>query len=264
MASVQSGLQTVSRTSPFTIRALQLADLGEALAKGLDDFRAKRSDVIFLALIYPLIGLFLIRFTLGLSLLPLLFPLVAGFALVGPVAAIGFCELSRQREQGDEPSWTRILGIFRRRSLGDIVTLGVLHALIFVSWLGAAWAIYQATLGGHTPTSVTAFFREVLTTPSGWLMILVGNGVGFLFAVLVLSISVVSFPLLLDCEVDAFVAIRTSVKTVLANPVVMAVWGLIVGCALLVGCMLFLVGLAVVLPVLGHATWHLYRRVIVH
>lgn len=187
---------------------------------------------------------------------------MSGFALVGPVAAIGFCELSRQREEGMSPSWTGVLRVFRRTSAGDIITLGVLHAIIFVSWLGAAWLIYSATLGVDPPVSAAAFLREIFTTLPGWMLIVVGNSVGFLFAVLVLSISVVSFPLLLDRDVDAFTAIRTSVRVVVANPVSLAVWGLIVGATLAVSCVLFLVGLAVTVPVLGHATWHLYRKVV--
>src|SRR5262249_37451426 len=112
------------------------------------------------------------------------------------------------------------------------------------------------------PASISQFINDVLTTPAGWNLIIVGNVVGFLFAVLVLMISVVSFPLLLDRDVGAAVAMVTSVRAVLTNPVTMAVWGLIVAALLLLGSLPFFLGLTVVLPVLGHATWHLYRRVV--
>lgn len=245
-----------------TIRTLRVADLLDALRKGFEDFKAKRSDIVFLALIYPIVGLALMRFTLGLSLLPLLFPLVAGFALVGPVAALGFCELSRQREQGVTPSWAGTLHVLRQASIGDIVTLGLLHAIIFVAWMAAAWAIYTATMGGEPPVSAMAFMRDVLTTSEGWALIVLGNGVGFLFAATVLCISCVSFPMLLDRHVNVLTAIRTSVRTVMANPVTMAVWGLIVAVSLMLGTVIFLLGLAVAVPVLGHATWHIYRKAV--
>ncbi|MCZ6743791.1 MAG: DUF2189 domain-containing protein, partial [Alphaproteobacteria bacterium] len=112
------------------------------------------------------------------------------------------------------------------------------------------------------PASIEEFARQIFTTPAGWGLMIVGCGVGFLFAVLVLTISVVSFPMLIDRDVGAMTAIHTSVRSVIANPVTMAMWGLIVAGSLMVGSLPFLFGLAVVMPVLGHATWHLYRKVV--
>jgi uncharacterized membrane protein len=110
--------------------------------------------------------------------------------------------------------------------------------------------------------SVGAFVSDVLTTRAGWTMIVVGCGVGFLFAALVLTISVVSFPLLLDRDVGVEAAVATSARVVRTNPVAMAAWGLIVAAGLVVGSLPLLLGLVIVMPVLGHATWHLYRRVV--
>jgi uncharacterized membrane protein len=246
------------------VRRIGTADLRDVLMKGIDDFRASRTDVIFLCVLYPILGLFFARLASGNSTLPLLFPLVSGFALVGPLAGVGLYEMSRLREQGVESGWTAAFGVVRAPSFGGIVLLGLLLTALFALWLMAAQAIYLLTLGPQPPASIGSFFHDVLTTPAGWLMAGVGVGVGFIFAVLVLSISVVSFPLLLDRKVGVDYAIRTSVRAVAANPGPMALWGLIVACGLVIGSIPLFFGLVIVLPVLGHATWHLYRRVVLY
>jgi uncharacterized membrane protein len=246
----------------LTVRTIKLADLKDALMKGIDDFSAMPSHAVFLCLIYPVVGLIAGRLVIGYDVLPLLFPLVAGFALVGPFAAIGLYEMSRRREQGLDISWRHVLDVRYAPSFGAIVALGLLLMVIFLIWLAAAQGIYIATFGYPPAASIPNFLREVLTSPAGWTLIIVGNGVGFLFAVMVLILSVVSFPLLLDRDVGVAVAVLTSVRAVLANPVTMAAWGFIVAALLVIGSIPFLFGLAVVMPVLGHATWHLYRKVV--
>jgi len=239
-----------------------VTDLRDVLARGVDDFGAYRTDVIFLCVIYPLVGLVLARLAFGYEMLPLVFPLASGFALVGPFAAVGLYEMSRQRETGIEVTWADAFGVVRSPSFGAIVLLGLLLMGIFLLWLVAAEAIYQLTLGPAPPASLASFVRDVLTTDVGWVMIGFGVGVGFLFALLVLAISVVSFPLLLDREVGLDTAILTSVRAVVANPGPMAIWGLIVAGGLVIGSIPFFLGLIIVMPVLGHATWHLYRKVV--
>ncbi len=246
------------------IRKIGIGDLADALAKGWDDFSAMPSHAIFLCLIYPLVGLFLIGLTFGYSVLPLLFPLAAGFALIGPVAAVGLYELSRRRESGLDSHWTHAFDVLRSPSFPAIAALGLLLMGIFIAWLGSAQAIYQSLFGYLPPESYSQFIREVFTTPAGRSLILWGNLIGFGFAVWALVISVVSFPLLVDRDVGAAVAISTSVRAVMANPFTMAVWGLIVATLLVVGSLPAFMGLAVVMPVLGHATWHLYRKVVAH
>ena len=244
------------------VRHVGLADLKDALAKGFDDFQAMPSHAIFLSLIYPIVGLAIGRLVFGRDLLPLLFPLAAGFALVGPFAAIGLYELSRRRERGMEVSWRHAFDVVHSRSFGAIVALGLLLMAIFLIWVAVAQAIYVASFGYAPAASIPDFLRQIFTTEAGWELILVGNAIGFLFAVAVLSISVVSFPLLLDRPIGAPAAVLTSLRAVLRNPLSMALWGLIVAVALLLGSLPFLAGLAVVMPVLGHATWHLYRKVV--
>jgi uncharacterized membrane protein len=154
------------------------------------------------------------------------------------------------------------LGVLRSPSIGAIVALGVLLMLLFLVWVATANAIYVANFGYAAPTSVGQFLHDVFFTSAGWNLILVGNGVGFLFAVVALAVSVVSFPLLLDRDVGAAVALATSARAVWTNLWTMALWGLIVLALLFLGSLPAFLGLAVVVPVLGHATWHLYRRVI--
>ena len=141
------------------------------------------------------------------------------------------------------------------------MTLGLLLFAIFVIWLGVAHLIWLLTLGPEAPSSIGSFVRDVLTTPAGWAMAGIGIGVGFLFALLVLTVSVVSFPQLLDRDVGVATAISTSYEVVRANPGPMALWGLIIAAGLVLGAIPLLMGLAIVFPVLGHATWHLYRKV---
>lgn len=250
------------RAAPPVVRRIGVGDLRAALAAGWDDFAANRTDVIFLCVIYPVVGLLLGRLASGNGLLPLLFPLASGFALLGPLAAIGVNEMSRRREQGAAVRWVDAFGVLRAPSIGAIALMGLLLVGIFLLWLVAAQVIYVLTLGPAPPASLAAFVHEVVHTASGWAMIVIGIGVGALFAVLVLAVSVVSFPLLLDRDVGIDMAVRTSLRTVASNPGMMALWGAIIVAGLVIGSLPALVGLAVVLPVLGHATWHLYRRVI--
>jgi uncharacterized membrane protein len=245
------------------IRKIGLADLKDALSRGTDDFLAMPTHAIFLCVIYPLIGLVAARLAFGYSVLPLLYPLATGFALVGPLAGLGLYELSRRREQGLDASVSHVFDVLRSSSIGAIVALGILLVIIFALWVATANAIYIDNFGYKPPASMAVFIHDVLTTQAGWNLIVIGNAVGFVFAAIALTISVVSFPLLLDRDIGAAGALLTSIRAVAANPLIMMVWGLIVAALLLVGSLPFFIGLTVVLPILGHATWHLYRKLVV-
>ena len=249
------------RTVP-AVRRITPADLKAVLRQGFEDFGAYRTDVIFICLLYPIVGLVLARMIWGYGMVPLLFPLASGFALIAPFFAVGLYEMSRRREAGRNNGWADAFGVATSPALGSIMALGLLLLALFVLWLGAAHIIWLLTLGPEPPVSLQAFAQDVLTTRAGWTMAIVGVAVGFVFALAVLVLSVVSFPLLLDRDVGVGTAIATSVKVVRENPGPMALWGVIIAVALLLGSIPLLLGLAVVFPVLGHATWHLYRKVL--
>ena len=247
--------------TPLPVRKIETADLREVLAKGYADLGAFRTDTIFLALIYPLAGVVLVAVALNYNMIPLVFPLASGFALIGPVAALGLYELSRRRERGIDTAPAQSFGI-GHASFGAILLLGILLLAIFLLWQAAAYGIYMLTLGPEAPESISSFVRDVFTTGAGWTMIVVGVGVGFLFAVLAFSIGVISFPLLLDRQVGLLTAVATSIRAVASNPGPMAAWGLIVAGALVIGSLPALAGLIIVMPLLGHSTWHLYRKLV--
>src|SRR5579871_5757304 len=244
------------------VRKIAVSDLWAALREGFGDLGVVREDVVFAALIYPIAGLLLADLLLNHNLAPLIFPLASGFAILGPVAAVGLYEISRRHEQGQPVTLADGLGVIRSPAFGAIVGLALILLAVFLTWLGAAWAIYALTVGPAPPASLTAFAKTVLTTPAGWTMIVVGVAVGFCFAAVALAISVVSFPLLLDRDGGVGRAIATSVRAVVGNPAPMALWGLIVAASLFLGSLPALFGLIFVVPLFGHATWRLYRRLI--
>jgi uncharacterized membrane protein len=249
-------------TAPPTVRRITASDVGDALARGVRDFGACRTDVIMLCLLYPIAGLAISRMAFDYGLLALLFPLTAGFALIAPVFGLGLYEISRRREHGLEVRWTDAFAVARSPNIGRITVMSLLLLAIFCLWLFTANLLYTVTLGPDAPVSAQAFVRDALTTPEGWTMTAVGIGVGFVFALVVLTIGIVSFPMLLDRPVGVGTAIATSVRAVRMSPGPMAMWGFIVAASLLAGALPLLIGLAIVLPVLGHATWHLYRKVV--
>lgn len=244
------------------VRSISIADLREVISKGIDDFWAMPTHVVFLALIYPVAGLILGRAMFAYELVPLLYPIAAGLAFIGPFLAIGLYELSRRRELGRDTSWRHVFDFIHSPSFPAIMGLGLLLLAIVAVWITIASSLFVANFGYREPISIAAFVNDLLNTPQGHNVIIVGNAIGLVFAIIVLSLSVVSFPLLLDRNVGLSTALATSVRAVLRNPLSMLLWGLIVLVALVLGAIPFLMGLAIVIPVLGHSTWHLYRKVV--
>ena len=244
------------------VHNINLDDVKIALTKGLADFNARPSHLLFLSIIYPLVALILARLSFGYDVLPLLFPMLAGGALLGPLAATGMYEISRRRARGRDVSWTHAFAVFRSPAFPSIALFGLVLIVIFLAWMGAAQAIYVAIFGDTVPETIGGFVDQIFLTREGWMLVFIGTGVGFLFAVVALSVSIVSIPLMLDQNVGVVTAIRTSIRAVAVNPQSMFLWGLIVAVGLFLGSIPFFVGLAVVMPVFGHATWHLYCQVV--
>ncbi|HMM91347.1 DUF2189 domain-containing protein [Bradyrhizobium sp.] len=266
MATYHGNVTSMAQGGPTAdapvIRKIGLSELHRALQRGWEDFKAVPTHAIILCIIYPVLGLMLARAVHGYSVIPLLFPLAAGFALIGPFAALGLYEMSRRRERGEEATAWDAIEVVRSPSFGGMLGLGVLLLALFVTWVATAQALYIAAFGYEGASGISDFATRVLTTSQGWWLIIVGCGVGFLFALVALCISVVSFPLMLDRHATAGEAMVTSLRAVARNPVPMAAWGLIVALLLAAGTLPFFLGLAVVIPLLGHATWHLYRETI--
>jgi len=266
--AVEAGVEAIGRVdaeiaAPLpAVRRITIADLADVLALGFQDFGASRSDVVFVCLIYPVVGLVLGRLLIDHDMLPLILPLASGFALVGPFAAVGLYEMSRRRERGIGAGWSDALKVVGSPAFGSIALLGTLLIVVFLAWLAVAKGIYNETLGPQTPVSLSAFAHDVFTTEAGWALIIGGCGAGFLFAVFVLVLTIVSFPMLVDRDVGVARAVRTSIRAVARNPVPIAAWGAIVAALLILGSLPLLIGLVVVLPVLCHASWHLYRKLV--
>lgn len=244
------------------VRHIHRSDLKAALRAGWQDFLAKPSHILFLGLIYPILGFIFARLTSNMNLIPLIYPLLTGFALVGPLAAVGLYELSRRREKGEELHWRHAFSITRSPAFGSVLALGGILLVLFFFWMVSAYVIYRWTLGALSPDSLRELFNLALTTREGWTLIVFGNLAGFIFALFTLTISVVSFPMLLDRHCGLRRAMRTSYKAVRENFSVMMLWGLMIAFGLVLGSLPLLVGLAIVLPVFGHASWHLYRRLV--
>ena len=258
----QSHILVGATSTQPTVRRIGIDDLKDALRAGWDDFTVMPSHAIFLCIIYPIVGIVLAQLIFGFAVLPFLFPLAAGFALIGPVAALGLYELSRRREAGLDTSASHALDVLHSPSIGAITALGLVLVAIFFVWIAVAHAIYVANFGYAMPASASQFVSELFTTAAGWRLIIFGNLVGLVFAIVAMMLSAITFPLLLDREVGAATALHTSMRLVRENPVTMAAWGVIVAVLLLIGSAPLFIGLAVVIPVLGHATWHLYRKAI--
>jgi uncharacterized membrane protein len=245
------------------IRKITTGDVMDALWHGIDDFWDQPSHYVFAGLIYPVVMIVLAVWVSGQNVLPLLYPLASGFALLGPFVALIFYEISRRKELGLDTSWKHGFEVFRSPALSSVAIVGLVLGVLFVTWLIVAQVLFVGLFGETPPNSLTALFYEIFTTYDGWLLIAAGNVIGFLFAIEVLCITVVTFPLLLDRQISPHRAIETSIKATLTNPVPIALWGLIVAVSLAVGIATLFVGLVIVMPMLGHATWHLYRKLVV-
>lgn len=254
---------TPTENDRLGIRRIGTADLRWALREGWNDFNEKRGDLIFVALLYPLIGLVAAAVATNDLALPMFFPLVAGISIFGPAAASGFYELAKRREEGREATWRHFFDPLLGRKGGTIIALTVGLGVFFALWLGAAFAIYTATMGPNYPSGAAELIQRTFGTPAGWALILLGNATGAVFAVIVLLTTVVSFPMAVDKDVDPAHAVETSMRAVKTNWGTMLGWGVRVAALLALGALPAFIGLAVVLPVLGYATWHLYTRLVV-
>jgi uncharacterized membrane protein len=244
------------------VRTIQANDIVDALAKGLRDFQAYPAYGLFFGGIYTLGGILAVATALLWDMSYMVYPLAAGFVLIGPFVAVGLYEISRRRERGEPIRWRVILGAVFAQSGKEISWMAFVTLFIFMVWMYQVRLLIALFFGLHGLPS-GGFPAILFTTPEGLAFLAVGHAVGAVLAVLVFSITVVSFPLLLDRPVDVVTAMITSVKSVVNNPVPMIGWALVVTLLIVVASLPAFIGLLIVLPVLGHTTWHLYRKIVV-
>ena len=244
-----------------TIRRPAIDDMKAALAAGWADFRAEPLFGLTIGGVYTLGGLLILYVVNRLGYGFLGFPIMAGFALIGPFAAISLYQVSRLREQGEKVTWAKVAAGLTPGVMRECYYLGILLIFLLAIWLKSGAVVY-AIFFGMRLLSLPAFTEAVLTTSAGYGFLLLGHMIGAGFAILVFSMSVVSFPMMVDRGIDFVSALITSIRTVRLNPVLMLGWGAFIGLALLAGFLTFFIGLMVVLPLLGHASWHLYRRLV--
>ena len=247
---------------PPVVRRIHANDCFAALAEGFDDFLAMRTYPIFIGLFYAMAGIVLVALTSFGNALHLAFPFAAGFAIIGPFFALGLYEMSRRRELRGSAAWRDAFAVLSSPALPSILVGGLLLFAIFALWIIAAQLLYMWLYGPNPPAAALPFLQDVLTTGRGWTLIVAGGLVGFCFAALALCLSIVSFPLMLDRDVGLIPALGASLRTARMNPLPVALWGLIVAAALILGSLPLFFGLAVVMPALGHATWRFYRKAI--
>jgi len=254
-------MTTISGKADPVVRAVTFNDVAESLIAGLRDFQAAPYYGMALGAIYCAAGIAILLSVTTLGMSYLAYPLAAGFALLGPFVAVGFYEISRKREAGETATFSDILKAMTSR--GEIGWMAFVTLFIFIMWMYQARFLMALFFGLNASfTSITQFIAVVLTTNTGLLFLLAGNMIGAFLAAVLFSLTVVSFPLLLDREVDCVTAMVTSVRAVVRSPVPLLGWAAMIVVLLVLAALPFFLGLIVVLPVLGHATWHLYRRII--
>jgi uncharacterized membrane protein len=248
--------------APPRVGNLVPRDLSDALVLGWRDFGETRTDIMFLCAVYPVLGLLLAQAAAGRALLPLIFPLAAGFALLGPIVGLGLIELSRRRELGLPARWNHMFGVLAAPAIGHIALMAAILVGLFLMWQVTALLIFNNTIGPAEPTSIAGFANDLLFTAAGHWLIVFGFAAGFCYAALVLAIGFTTLPMLLDRRTTLSVAIATSLQVVARNPLMATIWGLTVAGCLVVASIPAFLGMVIVLPWLGHATWHLYRKAV--
>jgi len=244
------------------VKAATVADLRAALAAGLSDFRRAPQFGLFFGAIYTVGGLLVVLSVTALGLSYLAYPLAAGFALIGPFVAVGLYEVSRRLEDGRPLTWGGVLGVIFAQGRRELGWMAFVTLFILLMWMYVVRLLLALFLGFQSFASMQEFVTVLLTTADGLGFLAVGHVIGAVLACVLFSLTVVSFPLLLDQDRDFITAMITSVRAVVESPVVMLGWGLCIAALLILAMVPAFLGLLVVLPVLGHATWHLYRRLV--
>ena len=250
------------KAPPFEIRKIEISDVMDCIAKGVRDFGRAPLYGLFFGAIYAIGGLAIVWVAFAMDYPYLAYPFTVGFALFAPFGAAGTYEISRRLESGEPLSWPVVLGAVWGRVGKELGWLGLVSLFTLIIWLDLAVFVFLMFYGANVP-SLNELFSNTLTTPYGILFLLVGNGLGAIIALIVFSITAISPPLVVDRDVDFVTAMTTSVRAVMVNPRPMLAWAIVIGADLAIAFVTLFIALLVIFPVLGHTTWHLYRRLVV-
>jgi uncharacterized membrane protein len=244
------------------IRTIEIADVIECIEKGVRDFARAPKYGLFFGAVYAIGGLLIIWTAFALDYPYLAYPLIMGFALFAPFGAAGTYEISRRLENREPLSWAAVLGAVWNRAGMELGWLALVSLFTFIIWLYFAFFLFLMFYGAQTP-ALSQLFAHIFTTGYGMTFLLVGNALGAIIALFVFSFTAISPPPIVDREVDFVTALMTSVRAVVANPRPMLAWAIVIGADLVISFVTLFVALLVIFPVLGHTTWHLYRRLVV-
>jgi uncharacterized membrane protein len=244
------------------IRNIEIADVIECIEKGVRDFAHAPKYGLFFGAVYAVGGLLIVWAAFALDYPYLAYPFIMGFALFAPFGAAGTYEISRRLENREPLSWAVVLGAVWSRAGKELAWLALVSLFTFIIWLYIAFFLFLVFYGAQMPT-LTQLFAHIFTTGYGLTFLLVGNALGAVIALFVFSFTAISPPLIVDRDVDFVTALMTSVRAVVTNPRPMLAWAVVIGADLAISFVTLFVALLVIFPVLGHTTWHLYRRLIV-
>lgn len=245
------------------VNALSFSDLSSCLSQGIADFRQAPAFGLFFGGVFAAGGIFIIQSLLVWQKIWLIYPVLIGFPLIGPFAAVGLYEVSRRLGSGQALLWNEVLLVVWKQTTREIRWMAFVMLFIFWVWMYQVRLLIALILGQMSFSTWERFFEIVTTTPQGWAFVIIGHLVGAFLALFLFSVTVVSLPILLERELDFITAMITSIKTVFSSPFVMLSWGVFVTLSVMASFIPLFLGLIVVLPVLGHTTWHIYKKAVV-
>lgn len=252
----------VAVTAPApSVKRLSREDVRDALKAGLADFQRAPVYGLFFGAVFSLAGIAIAWALFQGEAGVWIFPVAAGFPLVGPFAAVGLYEVSRRMETGEPLAWRPVLLAGFRQGNSQLPFFAVFTVFAFLAWIVLARVIFAVSFGTASMTNVTSSL-EILFTDQGLIMLCVGTVVGAALAALLFSISVIGVPLLLDRDIDVVTAIITSLRATVENREAMLRWGAVVGGLTVVAMLPLFLGMVLVFPTLGHTSWHIYRKTI--
>ena len=257
-----AGGRAIAAAKPLLppVSRIGVDDLVDAVGAGIRDFRAAPAYGLTIAGFCAAGGLMIVMMLWKLDLPYLAYPMAMGFVLIAPFLVTGLYDISRRLERGEPLSWSALGRAIWDTRLRDLRWMALISAFSLVIWMDIAALLTFGFLGFRSLDA--SLLNELFTTPSGLLFLLVGNVAGAVIAFFIFSFSVVSFPLLFDRDLDFVTGIITSVKAVTTNPMVMALWCLTIAVLSVISILSAFLGMLLTLPILGHASWHLYRKLV--